>query len=35
MGYVRDSGTFAPLPAVALKGGWLREAGFGTGTAVN
>ncbi|WP_099350312.1 endoribonuclease SymE [Erwinia amylovora] len=35
VGYVRDSGTFEPLPAVTLKGGWLREAGFDTGTAVN
>lgn len=33
VGYVRDSGTFEPLPAVTLKGGWLREAGFDTGTA--
>ncbi|AUX71693.1 endoribonuclease SymE [Erwinia pyrifoliae] len=35
VGYVRDSGTFEPFPAVTLKGGWLREAGFDTGTAVN
>ncbi len=32
VGYVRDSRTFEPSPAVTLKGRWLAEAGFGTGT---
>lgn len=32
VGYVRDSRTFEPAPAVTLKGHWLEEAGFETGT---
>nr|WP_314424696.1 endoribonuclease SymE [uncultured Erwinia sp.] len=32
VGYVRDSRTFEPAPAVTLKGNWLAEAGFTTGT---
>ncbi|WP_265912038.1 SymE family type I addiction module toxin [Erwinia billingiae] len=32
MGYVRDSRTFEPAPAVTLMGHWLEEAGFETGT---
>lgn len=32
MGYVRDSRTFEPAPAVTLKGNWLAEAGFDKGT---
>ncbi len=32
VGYVRDSRTFEPAPAVTLKGHWLEEAGFPTGT---
>ncbi|WP_370569963.1 SymE family type I addiction module toxin [Erwinia sp. S43] len=35
MGYVRDSRTFEPAPAVTLKGNWLAEAGFETGTPVD
>lgn len=34
MGYVRDSRTFEPAPAVTLKGRWLDEAGFETGAAL-
>ena len=30
--YVRDSRTYAPLPAITLRGNWLAEAGFSTGT---
>lgn len=32
VGYVRDPRTFEQLPAVTLKGHWLAEAGFTTGT---
>jgi len=35
VGYVRDSRTFEPAPAVTLKGNWLAEAGFTTGTPVD
>ncbi|WP_244913788.1 endoribonuclease SymE [Pantoea coffeiphila] len=35
MGYARDSRTFEPAPAVTLKGNWLAEAGFTTGTPVD
>ncbi len=35
VGYVRDSRTFEPLPAVTLKGHWLAEARFTTGTPVD
>lgn len=30
--YIRDSRTFEPAPAVTLKGHWLEQAGFETGT---
>ncbi len=30
--YVRDSRTYAQLPAITLRGNWLAEAGFSTGT---
>lgn len=32
VGYVRDSRTFEPAPAVTLKGHWLEDAGVGTRT---
>lgn len=32
VGYVRDSQMFKPLLAITLKGHWLAEAGFITGT---
>ncbi|WP_345828014.1 endoribonuclease SymE [Erwinia sp. HDF1-3R] len=35
VGYVRDSRTFEPSPSVTLKGRWLAEAGFETGTPVD
>jgi len=35
VGYVRDPRTFERLPAVTLKGNWLAEAGFITGTSVD
>lgn len=35
VGYVRDSRSFEPAPAVTLKGNWLAEAGFETGTPVD
>lgn len=35
VGYVRDSRTFEPSPSVTLKGNWLAEAGFTTGTPVD
>ncbi len=35
VGYVRDSRTFEPAPAITLKGGWLKAALFDTGTPVN
>ena len=34
VGYVSDA-KYQPVPAVTLKGYWLEEAGFGTGTPVN
>lgn len=33
--YIRDSRTFERVPAITLKGGWLKEAGFDTGTQLN
>lgn len=34
VGYVSDA-KYQPIPSVTLKGHWLAEAGFGTGTPVN
>ncbi|WP_380181778.1 SymE family type I addiction module toxin [Kalamiella sp. sgz302252] len=34
VGYVSDA-KYQPIPSVTLKGHWLEEAGFGTGTPVN
>lgn len=34
VGYVSDA-KYQPLPSITLKGHWLEEAGFGTGTPVN
>ncbi|WP_380181012.1 SymE family type I addiction module toxin [Kalamiella sp. sgz302252] len=34
VGYVSDA-KYEPLPSIHLKGRWLEEAGFGTGTPVN
>lgn len=34
VGYVSDA-KYRPLPSITLKGHWLEEAGFGTGTPVN
>lgn len=34
VGYVSDT-KYQPVPAVTLKGHWLEEAGFGTGTPVH
>lgn len=33
--YIRDSRTFEPVPAITLRGNWLAEAGFETGTPLN
>lgn len=33
--HIRDSRIFEPVAAIALKGGWLKEAGFATRTLVN
>ncbi|BCQ36922.1 endoribonuclease SymE [Erwinia rhapontici] len=35
MSYIRDSRTFESVPAITLKGNWLAEAGFDTGTPLN
>ncbi|MEM6162711.1 SymE family type I addiction module toxin [Erwinia sp. P6884] len=34
VGYVSDA-KYQPLPSIHLKGHWLEEVGFGTGTPVN
>ncbi|WP_414147403.1 SymE family type I addiction module toxin [Erwinia sp. BNK-24-b] len=34
MGYVSDA-KYQPLPSITLKGHWLSDAGFATGTPVN
>ncbi|MFK8257991.1 endoribonuclease SymE [Erwinia sp. AnSW2-5] len=33
--YIRDPRTFERVPAITLKGAWLKEAGFDTGTPLN
>lgn len=33
--YIRDSRTFEPVPSITLRGNWLAEAGFETGTPLN
>lgn len=33
--YIRDSRTFEPVPAITLRGNWLAEGGFETGTPVD
>lgn len=32
VGYIRDWQTHKPAPAITLKGNWLADAGFATGT---
>ncbi|NMP26574.1 endoribonuclease SymE [Rahnella sp. SAP-1] len=34
VGYIRDWQTHEPSPAITLKGNWLEDAGFETGTAL-
>jgi toxic protein SymE len=35
VGYIRDHIKHQPSPSITLRGHWMEEAGFGTGTPVN